>query len=185
MDGVSVAESAAFTKGTGVNSPTGVVTALQTAGAGRRFTHATNSAFTVSDLVGTQNALDPRFQDNASWISSLTYLNRIRQLGSSSYSSWTATLNESPVDSILGRPCYEVSDMSTALSSTSNSSFVYGDFRHFLIVDKIGSMRVEPVAQLMGAAGRPRGQAGLYLYFRTGAAPTTATAFVLSVNPGI
>ena len=93
---------------------------------------------TVSDLADAQQTLGPRWQSRASWTGSLTYLNRVRQLGSSSFSSSTAQLDEAISNSILGRPAYEVTDMSTALSTVANTAFVYGDFSHYVIVDKVG-----------------------------------------------
>jgi HK97 family phage major capsid protein len=183
MDAVDVAESTAFTKGNGTSEPQGIVTAVY-AETSRRSNHATNSTMTVSDIANAQQTLGPRWQSRASWTGSLTYLNRVRQLGSSSYSSWTATLDESISNSILGRPAYEVSDMSTALSSITNTAFVYGDFSHFVIVDKVGGTRLNYVPMLFGGAGRPTGQAGWFLYKRTGSEAVTTTAFVVSSNPG-
>ena len=85
--------------------------------------HATNSAMTVSDVGAAQNALGARFQPNASWTASLTYLNRVRLLGSSSYSTWSRRLDEGLSQyEILGKRAYEVSDMSTALSTVASGS---------------------------------------------------------------
>ena len=44
--------------------------------------------------------------------------------------------------------------------------------------------RLNYVPMMFGGAGRPTGQAGRYLYKRTGAEPVTTTAFVVSSNPG-
>jgi hypothetical protein len=45
-------------------------------------------------------------------------------------------------------------------------------------------MRIDYVPHLFGDSNRPRGQAGWYLYGRTGPEPLTTTSFVVSSNPG-
>lgn len=172
-----------FTDGSGTNEPKGVVASVY-AESSRRSTHSTNSAMTVNDVIDAQNALGARWQSGASWIGSLTYLNRVRLLGSSSYSTWTDRLNEGLGYNIAGKPAYEVSDMSTALSTATNTAFVYGDFSNYNIVDRIG-MSIEYVPHLFSSGNNlPNGRRGFYAYYRVGADVTTVTAFVVSTNPG-
>ena len=135
------------------------------------------------DLLRTQEHLGSRWQGRASWLGSLTYLNRVRAMGDTNYFGRSVTLDAGVSESILGRNAYEASTMSTALSTATNSAFVYGDFSEYVIVDRLGA-RVSFVPNLFGASQRPTGQAGWYLMKRTGAEPTTTTSFVLSVNPG-
>ena len=183
-DGKDRLEVDKFTDGSGTNEPKGVVTAVR-AESSRINAHATNSAMTVTDVVAAQNALGPRFQPNASWTASLTYLNRVRLLGSSSYSTWSRRLDEGLAQyEILGKRAYEVSDMSTALSTVTNTAFVYGDFKYFNIVDRIG-MSIEYIPHLFSTGnGLPNGRRGFYAYWRVGSDVSTVTAFVVSSNPG-
>lgn len=181
-DAADQAEATAFVSGSGTNQPTGIVTALA-AETSRWSTHATNSAFTSTDLLRTQEHLGSRWQRRASWVGSLTYLNRVRGMGDTNYFGRTVTLDAGVSESILGRNAYEASTMSTALNTSTNSAFVYGDWNEYVIVDRLGA-RVSFVPHLFGASQRPTGQAGWYLMKRTGAEPTTTTSFVLSVNPG-
>lgn len=176
-------EASKFTKGSGTNEPKGVVTSVN-AESSRWSAHATNSTMTATDVVNAQNTLDPRFQMGASWIGSLTYLNRARLLGSSSYSTWTTKLDEGLSTNLLGKPAYEVSDMSTACSTVTNTAFIYGDFSFYNIVDRVGVSIVN--AGYLQSAGNALfdGRVGLYTYFRVGADTTSVTAFVLSQNPG-
>jgi len=176
-------EATKFTKGSGTNEPKGVVTSVN-AESSRWSAHATNSAMTATDVVNAQNTLDPRFQPGASWIGSLTYLNRARLLGSSSYSTWSSRFDEPLASNILGKPAYEVSDMSTALSTVTNTAFIYGDFGFYNIVDRVGVSIVN--GGYLQSAGNALfdGRVGLYAYFRVGADVTSVTAFVLSQNPG-
>jgi HK97 family phage major capsid protein len=177
------AECTVFTKGVGTTEPTGVVTSVYGVST-RRANHATNSAMTVTDITDAQNLLLPRFQPNASWIASLTYLNRARLLGSSSYSTWSATFDEPLASNILGKPAYEASDMSTALSSITNTAFVYGDFNHYIIPERLG-MAVEYIPMMFSAGNAlPNGRRGFYAYWRVGGDTDSVTAFVVSSNPG-
>lgn len=172
----------AFVSGNGTTAPQGVVTALYPISS-RWSTHGTNSVFTTTDLMNTQQALAPRFQPNASWISSLTYANRVRAFGTDDYYGQTVDLSQAVSGSILGRPSYEASDMSTALNTVTQTCFVYGDFSNYLVVDRLG-LTLSYVPHLFGGSGRPTGQGGWYAFARVGAEVVNNTAFVLSVNPG-
>lgn len=184
VDGKDRAECTAFTKGPGTTDVTGIVTAVNAIST-RRVLMATHSAMVVSDIVDAQNTLQPRFQPNASWLASLTYLNRARLLGSSSYSTWSATFDEPLASNILGKPAYEASDMSTALSNISNTAFVYGDFSYYHIIDRVG-MALEYVPTMFSAGNAlPNGRRGFYAYWRVGGDAVSTTAFVLSVNQGL
>ena len=171
-----------LTKGTGSNQPIGVVTALY--GETTLWSsHSTNSAMTATDVLNTQNALPARWQNSASWIASLHYHNRVRQFGTAYYGQ-TREFGQPISDSILGRPAYQASDMSTALSSVTNVAFVYGDFSNFLIADRVG-MAVEFIPHLFSAGNTlPNGRRGWYVHYRNGSDVVNNTAFVLSVNPG-
>lgn len=182
QDGKDRLEATAFTSGTGSSQPFGIVTAIY-GESGLRSTHATNSAFTAADLIAAQNALPARFQQNASWIGSLTYQNRVRAFGTDYYGQ-TVTLDAPVSGNILGKNSYEVSDMSTALSTVTNTAFVYGDFSNFVIADRIG-LAVEFVPQLFSTGnGLPNGRRGWYAHWRVGSDSVNNTAFIVSTNPG-
>lgn len=182
-DGKDRLEGTAFTSGTGSGQPKGVVTALY-GETSRWESHATHSAFTATDLVDAQNMLGARFQPNASWLGSINYHNRVRAFGTD-YWGQTVDLSQSYSGSLLGKPAYEASDMSTALSNTTNPALVYGDFDNYVIVDRVG-LAVEFVPHLFSTGnGLPNGRRGWYAYWRVGADVVNNTAFVLSVNPAI
>jgi HK97 family phage major capsid protein len=73
--------------------------------------------------------------------------------------------------------------MTTAVSTTGSLDAILGDFRYFLIADRIG-MTIENIPHLFGAANRfPTGQRGLYCYWRNGSKVLDANAFrVLKVR---
>jgi HK97 family phage major capsid protein len=53
---------------------------------------------------------------------------------------------------------------------------IYGDFRHFVIADRLGS-QVEIVQHLMGTNRMPIGARGLYYLWRSGSDVTAQNAF--------
>lgn len=182
QDGKDRLEGTAFITGSGTSQPYGIVNRLY-ADTDLWDTHATNSAFTATDLMDAQNALAPRFQPNASWIGSLAYLNRVRAFGTDYYGQ-TVTLDQPVSGAILGKPAYEASAMSTALSTVTNSAFVYGDFSGYVVADRVG-LAVEFIPHLLSAGNvLPNGRRGWYAYWRTGADVVSFSNFVLSVNPG-
>lgn len=182
QDGKDRLEATAFVKGSGSGQPYGIVTRLY-ADPDLWDSHATNSAFTATDLLDAQNALAPRFQANASWVGSLAYHNRVRAMGTDYYGQ-TVTLDQPVSGQILGKSAYEASDMSTALSTVTNPAFVYGNFEGYVIADRIG-LAVEFIPHLMSTGnGLPNGRRGWYAYWRTGADVVSFSNFVLSVNPG-
>ena len=100
-------------------------------------------------------------------------------------SSARASTSPQPVTpSILG-PVPATRPPPCPLSSITNTAFVYGDFSHYVIGEKVGGTRLNYVPNLFGGAGRPTGLAGLMLYTRVGAEPVTTTASVVSSNPGL
>jgi HK97 family phage major capsid protein len=174
---------AAFATGTGSGQPTGITTAIALS-TGRVSAHSTNSAFTTTDLQNAFINLGARYQPNASWVSSLTYANRVRAFGTTAYADRSTTLAEGPGAMILGRPWYEASDMTTLLSTVTNNALVYGDWSNYLIYDRIGT-EVEFINHLFSAGNAlPNGRRGWYAYGRTGADSINDTGFVLSQNPG-
>lgn len=162
--------AAAFTNGTGSGQPTGLVTALAAA-TGSKVDPATAETLATTDLYKVQNALPPRFQAGATWQASLAVINALRQFETGNGAVVFPGLQESS-PSLLGRPVHENSALpgvpNPAATAAGVGTLVYGDIAAaFTIVDRIGST-VEHIPNLFGADGRPTGQRGLMLWFRTG-----------------
>lgn len=175
-------EAQKFATGSGSNQPTGIVTAL--AGTLSQTNMATNGAIAAADLFKAQQHLGPRYQQRASWVMNLAYVNKIRALGSSdNYFAQTVRLPESADFPLLGRPAYQASGMTDACNTTTNNAIVFGDFNDYVIVDRIG-MQVEFIPHLFDqATARPNGSRGWYTHWRTGADSVNDTAFTLLFNP--
>jgi HK97 family phage major capsid protein len=180
QDAKDVEEATAFATGagTGVN-PQGVLTgATSTVAAG-------TAAFAVAHGYALLEALPPRFRPNAVFVGNLVQYNRIRQLDTAGGANlWVQNLQQGIANSadgnigatFLGRPAYESSVMSSVLTAGAKL-MIFGDFRYFLIVDRIG-MTVELVPHLFGATNqRPIGARGLLAYWRNTSRELSTAAF--------
>ena len=81
---------------------------------------------------------------------------------------------------LLGKPAYESSVMTSALTAGSKI-LIFGDFRYFLIVDRIG-MNLDLIPHLFGASNRPTGQRGLYAFWRNSCKVLDINAFRMGVT---
>jgi len=180
QDAKDVEEATAFATGagTGVN-PQGVLTgATGTVAAG-------TAAFAVAHGYALLEALPARFRPNGKFVANLAQYNRIRQLDTAGGANiWVQNLQQGIAGdangqigaTFLGKPAYESSVMTSALTAASKI-MIFGDFRYYLIVDRIG-MTVELVPHLFGATNqRPIGARGIYAYWRNTGRVLSSAAF--------
>jgi HK97 family phage major capsid protein len=180
QDAKDVEEATAFATGagTGVN-PEGVLTgATGTVAAG-------TAAFAVANLYALVEALPARFRPNAVFVGNLAQYNRVRQFDTQGGASlWVQNLGSglglnadgNVGATLLGRPAYESSVMASVLTAASKI-LIFGDFRYYLIVDRIG-MTVELIPHLFGTTNqRPIGSRGLLAYWRNTGKVLSAAAF--------
>lgn len=180
-DAKDTLEGSTFATGTGTNQPTGIVTAL--AGTSRETNMATNSSIVVADLERIEAHIASRFRARASWTMNRSYLNAVRDLGTQSLGTQTVDLTIGRPKEILGRPAYEADGMTSGLNASTNNAIVYGDFRSYVVADRLGAT-LEYVPHMFAPGnGRPSGQRGFYLWWRTGADSVNDAGFVLGVNP--
>lgn len=135
------------------------------------------SGLTVADLYALEEALDARWEGNASFLAHKSFYNKIRQF---STDGTTGSMNNLYVESIqagnprrlLDYPTYRSAGpngMPTYASATADADgfgpaaalAIFGDFKQFLIVDRIG-MTVEMVPTVVNGSGFPTGQRGVY-----------------------
>jgi HK97 family phage major capsid protein len=174
-------EAAKFTLGTGTNEPTGLIP-----GASTTVATATTGAFVIGDIYKLEEAVPPRFRSRASVVANRFIYNKVRQFDTAGGSGvWLDGLqpglaNQVPTPGaigprMLGYPAYEVSAMDAALT-TGSEIMVMGDFRYFIIVDRVG-MSADLIPHLVGTNHRPTGQRGLYFFWRNGSEVVNAAAF--------
>lgn len=174
-DAKSQLEATAFTSGNGTTQPKGIVTALATVPESKVATAAADT-IVANDVVGLQSALGPRWQPNATFMTSLAVANAV---GSLETSNGSLRFPEIAAGRLLNRPLRENShlDAPGRTAGTGNDFVaIYGDFRNYVIADRVGSV-VELIPNLFGVNGRPTGQRGLFLWWRVGADVIVPNAF--------
>lgn len=191
-------EATKFAAGAGhaSNEPKGIITAATST-----VTAGGAAAFAIADLYKVLEALPPRFRPRAQWMGNLFTIDKIRQfdtaggsgvwvdatgagdvrgLGPQADAAGVGTLMTTSIPKLIGRPFWESTAMDAALT-TGSKILVVGDWRYFVIVDRVG-MDIEVMPQLLGANRRPTGQRGLYAWWRNSSDALAAGAFRVLVT---
>jgi HK97 family phage major capsid protein/HK97 family phage prohead protease len=125
---------------------------------------AANNAVTADDIYGFGDSLPERFQGRASILGSRFFSSVVRKLDTSGGGALWARIGEGIPPRLLDHPFYVASYFDASIAAGKQLATI-GDYRYFLIVDRIG-MNVEIVQHLIGANRRPTGQRGFYAYWR-------------------
>lgn len=167
-DGAAQLQATAYTTGNGTTAPQGIVTGL--AGTSSEINTTGSEALDKSDRYALRNALPARFSANASFLSHIATCNTYRKMESANGALLFPKLCQTQ-PYLLGKGWHELSNMDgsiNAAATANNYALIYGDVRAgFFIVDRVGSS-LELIPNLFGADGRPTGQRGALLWFRTG-----------------
>jgi HK97 family phage major capsid protein len=167
-------EEAAFATGAGSGGvPQGVVNGATTV-----VTTGTTTVIALADVYAVQAALPPRFRNapGAAWVANVAIINKFRQLDTAGGASFWTNLGKGQPETLLGAPIYESTTMTSSLATTSLEA-IFGDFGQFIIVDRVGvSMIYEPLVKGTGGI-LPAGQAGWFMFWRTGSQLSTVNAF--------
>jgi HK97 family phage major capsid protein len=184
QDGKDELEATKFALGSGTNEPQGVIT-----GATNITTASGTASFAYADLDTLEAALPPRFRPMASMVMNRAIAQKVRHFDTAGGAAvWNQGVqlqqglqNQVPTPgsygvTVLGYPAYESSAMDAVLT-TGSEIVIMGDFRYYVIVDRIG-LNIEVIPHLFDVTNnRPTGQRGLYAWFRNGAGVTSAAAF--------
>jgi HK97 family phage major capsid protein len=167
-------EEAAFATGAGSGGvPQGVVNGATTV-----VTTGTTTVIALADVYAVQAALPPRFRNapGAAWVANVSIINKIRQLDTAGGASFWTNLGKGQPETLLGAPIYESTTMTSSVAASSLEA-IFGDFGQFLVVDRVGvSMVYEPLVKGTGGI-LPSGQAGWFMFWRTGSQLSTVNAF--------
>jgi HK97 family phage major capsid protein len=174
-------EATKFTLGTGTNEPQGIIV-----GATTTVGTTTTAAFVIADTYKLEEAVSPKVRPRSSVIGNRAILNKIRQFDTSGGSGvWLDVPGLAQLlpsgngvqmpRGMLGYPTFEDTAMDAVLT-TGSEILVMGDFRYYVIVDRIG-MSADLIPHLVGTNHRPTGQRGLYFFWRNGAEVINAVAF--------
>lgn len=169
-------EDAFATGNTGTTKPRGVVAAVAAVTASI-VTSGTAATLARADLDNVVNAVNPRQEQNMSWLAHKATYSKIRAFDTAGGSAFWANLQVGQPPLLIGVPALKSSVMDKALATTSNV-LLAGDFSQYYIVDRIGmSVIYDPLVKSTNQA--PMGQAGWYAHWRVGADVVNADAFRL------
>ncbi len=173
-----VEEATAFVTGSGVDpNPEGVITGVGAVG-GSVIAGGTSVAFGAAEVYSLVDGLPPRHVANASFLANKKIYNKVRQFDTQGGANLWARIAEGRPSRLVDFPVYEASTMSSSVAATQKV-LLLGDFKKFLIVDKIG-MSVELIPHLFGTANNfPTGQRGLYAVWRNSSKVIDPNAFRL------
>lgn len=170
-------EDVQFTTGSGSgNNVNGIVTDLVAAST-PIVTSTTSNAIAMVDITKVDSALGQRFRRNASWLTTRTVMNVVRNLDTSGGAALWVQLVAGIPATMLGYPVHETPNMDSTYGSGENYVAILGDIRQaYRIIDRVG-MFVDLVPHLFGNNNNyPTGQRGLYAYWRFGAKTVNTTA---------
>lgn len=172
-------EATAFATGTGGGEPYGIVTRCASLNA-YVFGDSGSTVekdVVISDIFALDNAMAPRWRQNASFVANKVIWNQVRQLSPSGQgSSFWVDLGGGNPPSLIGYPVYESSAMDSIVASGSEDNvIVLGDFRNgYRIYDRLGAqMAFNPF--VVGSSRRPTGNAGWLFYWRVAGDVTDQT----------
>jgi HK97 family phage major capsid protein len=177
-DGRDILDASKMLTGTGSNEPGGILNIGGTGGltTSQRIQTATTAAFAVGDVYLLKQALPARFMPNAVYTWHPNTLDVIYRFVAEGSTSEPKQMPEGRSGPLLGKRAYEWSSMATG-ASTGTKLGIYGNFRNFLVADRLG-FSVELVPHLFGSANRfPTGQRGLVSFWRSGSGVLVANAF--------
>jgi HK97 family phage major capsid protein len=172
-------EATQFATGSG-SAPHGIVTDV-TAITASRVAPTTGGTFVVGDVYKVHAALPPRYRrtDGASraWMMSVNIIDTIRQFGTANnYANFLVNLAAGQPPVLLGDSLVEASTMSTSIT-TGQNILLFGDFRQFQIVDRVGVSTEFIPNTFDQASGRPAGQRAWLMHWRFGSGVRDANAF--------
>lgn len=169
--------------GSAANTPRGLVSrlVLQTS---PDVSTATTTAGTLAgaDIYAMWARLPERHRDQATWLSSTSVQNAIRQLGTVD-PNFTVNITDTAIPRLFGRD-YALTDYmdSAAAGTAAANELIVGDLNGYLIAQRAG-MTIEFVPMLFDVTNnRPTGQRGWFAYARIGADVVDPTAFQLLQN---
>jgi HK97 family phage major capsid protein len=175
-----VLEDVAFISGNGTSAPKGIITTIDATTA-MRVGATTTGQFGQPDLYKLQNALPVRFRmmgGSKAYVMNNATINLIRQFPTAvGVQGYLAELGNGQPTRLFGDELIE-SSVVTSTVTTGNTIAVFGDFKRYLVVNKIG-VQTELIPHLFHTANNlPKGERGLFMRWRVGGGVIDTNAFV-------
>lgn len=166
-----------LTQGSGVAAqPTGIVTALEANAATSKVMVTTDGSLGAVDIYALRDALPIRFRGNSNWMSHTATNTAVRQFGAGSTpdANFTVDMTADGAYQVLGRRWYLNDYMDAPVGtggSTSASDItpvILGDWRNFVIANRVGAT-IETVQHVLDTTtGMPTGQRMTFMWARIG-----------------
>lgn len=172
-----------FSRGSGNDEPTGIITALD-ANTNVEVTSTTDGGFGQEDVYKVWKSLPQKYRRRASWMMSVDINNRIRQFGTANvFHAFTENLPAEWADTLMGKTVYESPYFPDFTGTTGKENrLVVGDFSNYLIARR-GGMSVELVPHLFHLSNNfPSGQRGWFAWARIGGDSVNDLGFRLLQN---
>jgi len=173
-------EADKFAIGTGSAEPHGVVDAVGDV-SGSRTSATTGGAFGLVDVYKLHASLPVRSRLNSgarrAILANVTTINTIRQFATANnYHGFLVDLGGGQPSQLLGEQLIECPSM-TSTVTTGNDIMLFGDFRRFIIAEKVG-FQTERIPMLFSTTTNlPDGRRGVFGRWRVGADVSDANAF--------
>lgn len=176
------AQKHAVGAGDGSDEPFGILTALD-ANTNVEVVVTTDGAFGGVDINKVWTALPDRWKANSTWVMNHDVGTEAASFGNGNNLSWFSVDLTGVLEKIRNRPIEYSSYFPDFTGTTGASNLcVVGDFRNYLIADRVG-MSVELIPHLLDVTNnRPTGQRGWFAYGRDGADSIVDVGFRLLQN---
>lgn len=174
-----ILEDVAFVSGDGSTAPKGIATVIGAVTA-MRVSATTGGTFGQPDIYKLQNALPVRFRmgmGNRAYVMNNAVINLIRQFPTAvGVQGYLSELGNGQPTRLIGDELVESSVM-TSTVTTGNCLAIFGDFKRYMVVNKIG-VQTELIPHLFATAtNMPNGQRGLFMRWRIGGDVIDQNAF--------
>lgn len=163
-----------LTQGSGVAAqPTGIVTALEANATTSKVMVTTDGQLGAVDIYAVRDALPIRYRGNANWMSHTNTNTAVRQFGTTD-PNFTVDMTAEGAYQVLGRRWYLNDYMDTPVGyggSTSASDItpvIFGDWRNFVIANRVGATVETQPHVLDTTTGMPTGQRRTFMWARIG-----------------
>lgn len=160
-------EADAFLIGDGEDEPFGLLV-----GATETVETAAKETFVAKDLEALEDDLPDGFLANGSWLGHRKTFKRIQGFPTEGAPIWNKVPGQLP--EISGQPAHELSSMTATLKG-DDQILVLGDFRYFLIADRLGMSIL--FQEQFGKNQRPTGQMGVLALWRNNSKVLSKKAF--------
>jgi HK97 family phage major capsid protein len=173
----------AFTKGTGNTAqPQGIVTGLKANSGTSEVLMTTDGAMGAADFYKIWAALPVKYRANSRWMVSTLGSNAIRQYAvgtAAADPNFTVNLTDEAIPRLFGKPLHynDYMDAPPAGATSDVVPVILGDWRNFLIAQRVGAT-IETVQHMIDTtSGNPNGTRGTFMWERIGSGVVNPNGF--------